>query len=91
MAFAAGGVQAHTEKDGDQDFAIQALRRGEILPLNRILALATRRVPGDVLKVKLERRRGEVVYEVKILERSGRVQELHLNARSGAVLAVEAE
>lgn len=73
----------------DQLAASAALARGEILPISKILEIATSAVPGDVLKVKLEREKSGFEYEVKILARNGRVREIELDARNGKVLSIE--
>jgi len=75
--------------EADQRAASAALARGEILPIVRVLAIATERVPGDVLKVKLERESFGFKYEVKILTRSGRVREVEVDARTGRILKIE--
>lgn len=66
-----------------------ALQRGEVLPLARILAIAQEKVPGDVIEVELENKRGALVYEIKVLTESGRVRELKIDARQGTVLKIE--
>lgn len=73
----------------DHEVARAALARHEILPLTRILALAAQKVPGDVLKVELEDDDGRLVYELKVLARDGRLRELKIDARSGALLKIE--
>jgi len=77
----------HHKKDHEN--AREALRRGEILPLTRILALAQQRVPGDVIKVELDDDHARLIYEIKLLTPNGRVREVELDARTGAVLKVE--
>ncbi len=76
-------------RGGDHDDARAALESGEVLPLSRIMPLALRAVPGEVLEVELEREHGRLVYEIEILARSGRVRKVILNARTGALLGVE--
>jgi uncharacterized membrane protein YkoI len=66
-----------------------ALQRGEVLPLTRILAIAQEKVPGDVIEVELESKRGALVYEIKVLTQSGRVREVKIDARNGTVLKIE--
>ena len=66
-----------------------AVARGELLPLPRVMALAKARVPGDVVKTELESKHGRLTYEIKVLTASGRVLEVKLDARSGAILEVE--
>lgn len=85
---AAGPVLARDDDD-DHLAAREALRRGEILPLSRILTIVERRVPGDVIDVDLDRDDGVWEYEVKVLTSTGRVREVKLNARNGAVLEIE--
>lgn len=76
-------------KPKDHEAARAALARGEILPLSKILAAAAARAPGDVIKIELEDEKGRLIYEVKLLGDDGRVREVELDARSGAVLKVE--
>jgi len=82
-------VWAGDHKRKDHEAARTALARGQVLPLTRILAIAERRAPGDVLKVELEDDDGKLVYEVKILGRNGRVREMDIDAHTGTVLKVE--
>lgn len=71
-----------------QEDALLALRRGEILPLTRILQIAAGHVPGDVIEVEFK---GGPVYEIKMLTAAGRVREVKLNARTGALIEIEDE
>jgi uncharacterized membrane protein YkoI len=73
----------------DQKAASEALARGEILPIVRVRGIATARVPGDVVKVKLEREPWGFKYEVKVLARNGRVREVEIDARTGRVIKIE--
>jgi len=68
----------------------EALQRGEVLPLVKILAIANQQVPGDVIEVELEdEKKGVLVYEIKILTGTGRVREVKIDARTGQVLNIE--
>lgn len=69
-----------------QEEAMLAMRRGEILPLTRILEIANRHVAGDIIEVEYK---GGPKYEIKILTASGRVREVKLDARTGALLEIE--
>jgi len=84
-AFAAGSAQ----DKADQKAASEALARGEILPIVKVLDIALAQVPGDVLKVKLEREPFGFKYEVKVLAKSGRVREVEIDARTGRVIGIE--
>jgi len=80
-----GALKGPTE----HEIARQALRRGEILPLVRILPIVQKRVPGDVIKIKLDDDDAPIEYEVKVLTASGRVIEVELDARTGRILKIE--
>lgn len=88
-ALAPAEALARRGRGGDHDDARDAYRRGETLPLARILPLAERAVPGEVLEVELEREHGRLVYEIEILARNGAVRKVTVDARTGAVLSVE--
>ena len=70
----------------DHDRAREALARGEILPLSRILGVVEREVGGRVIEVDLDRDDGRYVYEVEAVSRDGRLVELSIDAATGAVL-----
>ena len=83
-SFADGAAARSRDRDRDQDMARQALQRGEVLPIARILELVAQYLPGDVIEVQLDENRGILAYEIRVLTRSGRVRELVLDARTGA-------
>ena len=91
-SFAADGASARSNdrrNNDDQDLARQALQRGEVLPIARILELVAQHQPGDVIEVQLDERRGRLEYEIRILTPQGRVRELVLDARTGAFVRFE--
>jgi len=87
----AGGYDAAREarraaKRQAQMEAIEAKRRGDILPLVRILEIAREYAPGEVIEVEYK---AGPLYEIKTLLDNGRVLELELDARTGALLDME--
>ena len=80
--------QREREREREQDIAREALRRGEVLPIVRILAIVGQRVPGEIVEVKLETRR-TLHYQVKVLTPGGIVREVHVDARSGTITREE--
>jgi len=87
----AGGSDAAKEarreaKRQAQIDAIEAKRRGEILPLTRILEIAQQYAPGEVIEV--EYKRGPR-YEIKTVLTNGRVMEVTLDARTGELLELD--
>lgn len=75
--------------DIDHQEAYRLLQEGRILPLGEILKRVSQTVPGEVLEVELEFEDGAYVYELKILGRDGRVQEVEVDAPSGKILKIE--
>lgn len=67
----------------------RAIAGNGLLPLARILDIALRRVPGDVVEVDLDDDDGRPEYELEILTAEGRSIEIKIDARSGAILEVE--
>lgn len=82
-------VQAEdaTLSQRDHERVRAAVARGEMVPLENVLADAQRRHAGQVLEVELE---GDE-YEVEILGDDGVIRELEYEARTGALLEVEVE
>jgi uncharacterized membrane protein YkoI len=77
------------DRKNEHKLVREALQRGEVLPLVKILAIANQQVPGDVIEVELEDERKTLVYEIKILTSTGRVREVKIDARTGKVLSIE--
>jgi uncharacterized membrane protein YkoI len=75
--------------DSDQERAKAALERGEIRPLDQVLAAARKAVPGDVVAVELKRKRNIWLYELKILTAAGKRREVKIDAGSLAILEEE--
>jgi uncharacterized membrane protein YkoI len=93
FALAAGllllGAGAARAGDDDHELARRALEEGRALPLAEILAKVKAEHPGKVLEVELETEDGRLVYDLKILTESGRVQELEVDAASGKIFKIE--
>ncbi len=89
LAFTAPALAS--ERRGDHDEALTAVEQREALPLTRIIGIAQGAVPGEIIEIELERDHDRLIYEVKILARTGRVREVEIDARTGAVLRVEDE
>lgn len=76
-------------KKRDQEIVWEARQRGEILPLEVILATVQRQYPGEFLKIELEDDDDELIYEIDLLTRRGIVLEIEIDARTGQILDVE--
>ena len=82
----AAGADAMARDNQDHEAARKAMARGEILPLTRILPVVAQARPGDVLEVQLDRHGERFVYEVTVLTPAGKVTEVHVDAKTGALL-----
>lgn len=85
---AIGGDRKHDCKRS-QDCALDAFKSGEIRPLPEVLAAARAKVPGEVVKIELEREDGIWIYEIKILTPSGRRREVEINAQTLAIIKID--
>jgi uncharacterized membrane protein YkoI len=75
----------------DYDRARRAVSRGDILPIAQLLEQLHARFPGEVVAVEFEDEHGRGVYEFKIVDETGRLLEVYVNAETGEVLSVGAE
>lgn len=74
---------------GGRDRARDAVRRGEILPLDQVMNRVQRRYPGRLLDVRLDDRR--LVYHMRMLTRRGRVLRIAVDARDASILSVSGD
>ncbi|MEW6324765.1 MAG: PepSY domain-containing protein [Nitrospirota bacterium] len=73
--------------DDDHEEATELQEAGVILPLADILARAQAIRPGRVIETELEREDGRYLYELEILDDTGVVWEMTLDAATGEPLA----
>ncbi|TYP60742.1 peptidase YpeB-like protein [Stutzerimonas stutzeri] len=73
----------------DYETARQAVDRGDMLPLEQILARIEARHPGRIVEVELEDEDGLWLYEIEVLTPEGRLIEIELDARTGVILGYE--
>jgi len=73
----------------NQDCALDAFQSGEVRPLSEVLAAVKARVPGEVIKVELDREDGIWVYEIKVLTASGRRREVEINAKTLEIIKID--
>ncbi|MEQ8967793.1 MAG: PepSY domain-containing protein [Azospirillaceae bacterium] len=90
------GVEHEDGDDEDGDYeerderrARDALERGEILSLERILERADALLAGRMIDAELEREDGRWVYEITLLAADGHVVEALFDAHDAALLGLE--
>jgi len=89
LASARDGKDSDHDCKGNQECALNALRQGQIKPLTEVLAAARAQVPGEVIKVELDRDDGVWVYEIKILTPNGRRREVEIDAQTLTILKID--
>lgn len=77
-----------SESRRDQDEARRALLAGEILSLREVLERVARDFPGEAVKIEFDRDDGIYVYNIRLLQASGAILKLRIDARSGEVLGL---
>ncbi len=91
LALCAQSPIALADGQRDQDRARAALRAGEVLPLATILERVAKEQPGQVLAVELEREHERWIYELKLIQNSGALVKLKVDARDGSVIKQKTE
>ncbi|MGM9424888.1 PepSY domain-containing protein [Hydrogenophaga sp. MI9] len=71
---------------GDHERAREAVMSGQILPLSTVLQKLEREQAGQVLEIELEPSADRWVYEVKLLQASGQLLRLEVDATTGEVI-----
>jgi uncharacterized membrane protein YkoI len=103
LTTALGGF-AHADGDGDHggngdsegrheaaERASRGARSGELVPLASIMANVRTRYAGEIVETEFESKAGRPYYEFHLLDQTGRVTEVRVDARSGRFLDGEAD
>ena len=61
------------------------MERGEIKALADILNAIRSKLPGDVVGVEIEQKKGRWFYEFRVADTKGRLFEVHVDAHSGVI------
>ncbi len=83
----AGGALHADERD--HELAREALQQGQVIPLRQVLDKVEREYQGQVLKIEFERDDGRYVYEIRLLQKDGRMAKLKVDAVDGRVLKIK--
>jgi uncharacterized membrane protein YkoI len=73
----------------DFEEAYRLRERRDILPLEELLRRADLAPDTRILEIETELEQGRWVYEIEYVDGAGRIRELMIDARTGAVLADE--
>lgn len=75
--------------DDDLDRLRDAVARGEVMPLSALQEKVRKAFPGEIIRVELDEDDGRFIYEFRVLQSNGRLFEIEMDARTGAVLDVD--
>jgi uncharacterized membrane protein YkoI len=89
MPIVAAPSPAHGDDPKRRDEVRRAVEAGEVLPLAQILEKVRGKVSGDITGIEINHEGGRWHYEFRVIERSGRVLEVHVDARSGNIEQIE--
>lgn len=83
-------LQAGDDDARDQEIARKALLAGRIKSLSEITEKVKPKLPGKILGVELEvEDNGRIVYEFDVIDSSGRLMEVEVDAATGEILSIE--
>jgi uncharacterized membrane protein YkoI len=75
----------------DQDAARRALELGEIKPFDQILANVKSSLTGNIVSVEIDHSGPAWGYELRVLDRDGRIRRVRVDAKSGRILRIESD
>ena len=79
------------DREHDHERARRALECGEVMPLADVLAAVRPHISGKIIETEFEKEDGIWVYEMKYIDRRGRMVEIYVDARTGRILKSEGD
>jgi uncharacterized membrane protein YkoI len=80
----------HDERENAEEVYAGA-KSGKILPLAKILANVRKIYSGEIVETKFEHKGDALIYEIYLLDDSGRRQEIYIDARTGEPIKTEGD
>jgi uncharacterized membrane protein YkoI len=89
-----GGEDGDGDDDDDdtgdeQAAALAGVGSGEAAPLKDILQIVRKAYPGEVVRIRTQRRGKDLIYRIRILDSSSRLIDVRISAISRRILKVE--
>jgi hypothetical protein len=78
------------EMENDIDIG-NAMKSGEIMPLEEIIQRATSQYPGKITEIELGSSEGRYMYEIDVVDEGGVKRELKLDAKTAELLSSEVD
>jgi uncharacterized membrane protein YkoI len=79
-------VASAASADDDQDRAMNALKRSEVLPLERVLPRIEAEFGARLLAIELQSSAQGYIYELEMITPDGRIIQIPVDAATGTVL-----
>jgi uncharacterized membrane protein YkoI len=89
MAALPSALAQDRDPQPDHELARQALQRKEILPLDEVLNAIRGRVPGEIVEIELEREQDRWIYEVEIIDETGRMRDVWVDAKNAEIIGMK--
>lgn len=76
-------------RDRDHDEARHAVETGEVRKLSEILDIVRDKLPGQIIGVRIEHQREAWTYEFKVINASGKLLDVYVDARTGDIRRIK--
>lgn len=73
----------------DQDRALNAVKNNHAASLKEVLAIIHEKYKGDIVRVSLKGSGQSLTYIIKLLDKSNRLIEIHINALSRSIVLIK--
>ena len=73
----------------EQYEAREALKQGKIRPLEEIVAAVREKIAGDIIEIEFEVEDGRYIYEIEIIQPSGQIVEIEVDALTKEIIGNE--
>ncbi len=70
----------------EQSEAREALKQGKIRPLEEIVSAVREKIAGDIIEIEFEVDDGRYIYEIEIIQPSGQVIEVEVDALTKEII-----
>lgn len=82
--------QHQNSSRSDHEEARRALLSGEVLSLRQVLDIVAHEYPGEPVEIEFEHDDGMYLYEIKLLQASGRIIKMKVDAANGRIISIKA-
>jgi len=89
---AAAGEDGEQETESERREAVRsAVEQGHIKPLSELLKDIQKRLPGKIIGVEAEQKGRGWIYEFRVIDTTGRLYEVSVDAATAEILKIEQE